>query len=867
MTEEQADAEVLRLGHLQELFDRMMRNSIQIGSRIGVSVRSGVRNVARGQCLFEAVSSHLRKRRPAEGLPLVFQEIIDDLGEDYIDHQRLREGAVAVLENSEDALEMFNISGRNLDWEEFLTVEERRQEFKKQMNALKKSGEYACDAADLLVVGLSLYLGLNIVLMRTSTPDILPLSLNRPEQLRGDESRSRIRPPILLAYDQNSSHYEDIWPADEASEEKLQEAAEHYMEHNVWPELTGGRENASSPDKKRKKRKLLSMEKEDVLEFSPEESTSKKGRSSCQPHKSPGKADRDRSPSPDTRRGNQTENVLVSGGTDESVTANMSQISEAPVGDSSGQTKKHKYDTEILEGLTVEEALNYEQFRDTLDQALAELPQLKEELKKARMGDEKIIKLVTDYKDDQEGSGFECDLQTKKFGQKANLTVDNWIKQIKAKICPFLHEKYPGLDLGLLLDFGEEVEHDNYQKTNPPRTKSLHKFTSEDIKQSVNSSFLSLINPGPSRWQLLMAWGALCNAIVWYARENRFMFSDRNVAADTIEHYEDASRKVAGGIKVFKNMSASKRADDELKGKSSPELAALASAVKTWYQSEERRNLIQTLKEVSDSGKIPTKSQYIMCEELVHTDMVLSGPHRNIVWQNFPYLGLAEAINSPGWDPNYVDGRDELSVENIVEDGFTFKVTNDVTRPPPSLSCQHQSTDPNCKCPEACPPCGYNILLTWDKGQGPQAKRNRFLHIPNALWEEIVHFCAIRDRYLQHNFRNGPSGKESESWFKGTCPLLLNGAGNKNSAFLMRMASRIMGIRVNAHMFRHLFCTFLANAQNEQIRAAQPQVCGQSASTFQAFYNMNTRSDAQASMLLISEWNSAAAQASRSMSD
>ena len=40
-------------------------------------------------------------------------------------------------------------------------------------------------------------------------------------------------------------------------------------------------------------------------------------------------------------------------------------------------------------------------------------------------------------------------------------------------------------------------------------------------------------------------------------------------------------------------------------------------------------------------------------------------------------------------------------------------------------SCEHQKTDPSCKCPDACLPCGYNILLTWDKGQSQQKRRNR----------------------------------------------------------------------------------------------------------------------------------------------
>ena len=70
----------------------------------------------------------------------------------------------------------------------------------------------------------------------------------------------------------------------------------------------------------------------------------------------------------------------------------------------------------------------------------------------------------------------------------------------------------------------------------------------------------------------------------------------------------------------------------------------------------------------------------------------------------------------------------------------------------------------------------------------------------------------------------------------------------------------VMGLEVRGHMFRHLFCTFLARHQDEKVRAAQPQVCGQSASIFQEYYNLSTRSDAQTSMTLILEWSSASSE-------
>ena len=858
MTEAEVQEEVRRLGRIATRVDQMYATADTIATSLGISLREGVRSIARGQCLWEAIEMHILNRRPGEGLPLVFQDLIQELGPEHFHHQRMREGVVDLLQDNERALPLFECTGPG---GEFLSEEERVQEFRRQLAALRQNDQYAYSAADMLVDGLSLLLRLNILLFNTSTPDQLPISFHTPSRLGGDDVQARHESPLILLYDRDGSHYEEARPLDEASEARLLIVQEYFLEHGVWP-VRASDAKGSEPQKKR--RKLHSLEQGQLLEFSPEKG--KSGRSSCKPDLSPKRQERDRSPSPEKSGQMEkpceiptVEASTIQSDTSQAPNGNDSghTTSQAPNGNDSSHTKWNRYDSDIVKDFSVEEVSNFDQFRKDLTEAVADLPQLKEELKKARMGDDRITKLIIAYKKDLEGDNYKCELQTKKFGFKPPATVNLWLAQIKAKICPYLHEKYPDLDLSLLLDFEESVEHDNYHRSDPPRTKKLHKFTHDDIRQSVTSSFVSLPNPGPSREQLLMAWGALCQAIIWYAKENRCKFSDRNEAADTIDHYEDATRKVATGIKACKSMSASKRAEDELKGKSRPEGTTLAAAVKTWFESEERKCTLSMLREVSESGKVPTKSQYVRFEELLHTDMIVSGPHRGTVWKNFPYCALAEGINSPGWDPKNVAGRSEQNLETVVEEGCAFQITDDVTRPPPSLACEHQKTDPSCKCPDACLPCGYNILLTWDKGQSQQTKRNRFLHIPNSLWEEISQFCAVRDRYFQQNFKKGPSGKEPEDWFKGTCPLLLNGSGGRIKSLSMTMASRTMGLPVRGHMFRHLFCTFLARHQDEKVRAAQPQVCGQSPSIFQEYYNLNTRSDAQISMTLILNWSSA----------
>ena len=117
----------------------------------------------------------------------------------------------------------------------------------------------------------------------------------------------------------------------------------------------------------------------------------------------------------------------------------------------------------------------------------------------------------------------------------------------------------------------------------------------------------------------------------------------------------------------------------------------------------------------------------------------------------------------------------------------------------------------------------------------------------------------MRDNYFEKTLTEGPS-KEGKGWYRGPCPLLLNGVGRQNSTFHMAMASRIVGMDLTPHMFRRLHCTVLAHHQDERVSSAQPQVCGQSASIFEAFYNLNSKSDAQTMMNIISDLSSSAAE-------
>ena len=218
--------------------------------------------------------------------------------------------------------------------------------------------------------------------------------------------------------------------------------------------------------------------------------------------------------------------------------------------------KIDKYDRDVCELLSEPEKVNYEQLRMDLEEAVASLPHFKEELKEARRGNDAILGLVNDYKKHfKDGDWTGSSLHKKKYGVGSDKTLELWKSQLTGKIFPYLHEKYPNLDLSLLLDFEESTEHDNYHRTDPPRTKELHKFTQSDVTESVNTSFLSLPNPESSKEQLLLAWTNLSGAIAWHAKANRCKFVHRDEAAGTITHYEDIKEMIQGGLK---NVKASK---------------------------------------------------------------------------------------------------------------------------------------------------------------------------------------------------------------------------------------------------------------------------------------------------------------------
>ena len=881
LNEAELQEEVVRQRQLYESVDNMMTTAVLMGIEVNITLVPGVRTAATGSCLVEAVSDQINNRKPLEEEELTFSEVLNDLGKDQCTHERLRENVVDLLETNEEAFKRFTIAQEGKDLSEEELTELRREAWANELDKLRQRGEYNVSAADLMVDGVCAFLRLPIVIMRTSSPVDYPFDLHIPECL-GVNSRLDC-PPLLLLYDHNHSHYEEARPQDISSETQLIllkeifdcETRGNFLKIIGWKYKEPGQTSKESaegwegqiplrtPDTDRKRKRKLYSTPTNVEEFSPQKETQEEGGGVSilespvrrEEHQCTVEDKEESGPlsvAPDSRTSKQGEKF------DKDVVTQLSESAPKVIAtDDRVSKKREKFDEDVVNSLAEAEIKNYKQLREELDEIVVQLPELKKRLKEVRKGEDVILEVVTEFKDDSDGQQFHAGTDPRKQGKKSTATIDTWKYQLREKIFPFLREKYPNIDLALLIDFEEAKEHDNYHRQDPPRTRQLHKFTTDDVKESVNISYVSLTNSASSKEQLLKAWSALARALAWKAKKNRCKFSRTEEANTTITHYTEIAEFCKPGLKVFQTNSATRRAEEEITGERERyTLQEMADIVRVYLNSEQRRDLLKTLDELSKSEKVVTQTQYVKMMELIQTEMVVSGPFRNAVWKKFPYCALSAAWKNPGWDPSNITDRADEVVETWVEEGITLRQTTDISKPPPSLACDHQlAGNIKCQCDLACKPCGYNVMLTWDKG-GQRNKRNRYLHIPFSLYRSMAKFATIRDKYFTALKRGKGDAKGGESWFKGSCAFLLNGVGNQNDTFHMRLAKEIVGKYVTPHMFRRLFCTVLAYNQDQKVSKAQPQMCGQSASVFEEYYNLNTKSDAQALMGIISSFSS-----------
>ena len=216
-TENELQEEIVRQGNVASTFDQMANTAVQMASVLGMSLVQGVRSAMTGQCLLESVADQLFHRKPQEDEQLVFGKLIEEIGEEQCSHQNLRLNVVNLLMDSEAAFNRFAYEapgGALLSEEE--AQRHRREEWTRQLEALKERGQYALSAGDLMVDGICAFLGLSIVILRTSSPAKHPFDVHTPECL-GGHTREEY-PPLLLMFSEEHSHYEEARPQDVASE-------------------------------------------------------------------------------------------------------------------------------------------------------------------------------------------------------------------------------------------------------------------------------------------------------------------------------------------------------------------------------------------------------------------------------------------------------------------------------------------------------------------------------------------------------------------------------------------------------------------------------------------------------------------------
>ena len=186
--------------------------------------------------MFESTSDQILnriaeiERGTIDGLPsqvLMFQNLIDAFGREKLDAQAIREGVVNFLWDNPMSFAKF-------EWHApTATEEDRWAEYHRQLDILRLEGEYAIAAGDLLLEGICGYLGVNIIILMTSTADKHPFQLLTSVAFGGGEFKRT--PPLLFQFDRAGSHYEEARPADWESDTNilmLQECM--YNVHGGW---------------------------------------------------------------------------------------------------------------------------------------------------------------------------------------------------------------------------------------------------------------------------------------------------------------------------------------------------------------------------------------------------------------------------------------------------------------------------------------------------------------------------------------------------------------------------------------------------------------------------------------------------------
>ena len=194
-----------RLIHQEHQTSQMKETAMFLAATLGVNLKPGVSSRGAGDCLIEAcVDQFLRPEF----------ELLDELEPQY-----WREKMVDMMKDNEIAYKTFKpVKGKGT----------KKKQWTNDWAKLMQTGQFDCQAGDLMAPALALVFQRNILVFNTDPGSLNSITVHLPTQLGGSASTNA---PILLCY--GNSHYEGLLPESYEDTQKTLQIIEQYQSNNV----------------------------------------------------------------------------------------------------------------------------------------------------------------------------------------------------------------------------------------------------------------------------------------------------------------------------------------------------------------------------------------------------------------------------------------------------------------------------------------------------------------------------------------------------------------------------------------------------------------------------------------------------------
>ena len=251
-------------------------------------------------------------------------------------------------------------------------------------------------------------------------------------------------------------------------------------------------------------------------------------------------------------------------------------------------------------------------------------------------------------------------------------------------------------------------------------------------------------------------------------------------------------------------------------------------ALYKWSQSDDRRNLLDQLKNVYNyckTGGKPTMKDYLSLHQFILEELQVSSPARPRAWIRLKVETILTKGRA-GWEEGLLLDRSSAYL---------------VTFPPAGIGCQHQQSargnlsaglineeeaekaaNGSCDCFDKVRPSGYIYPNKGNKG----AYKNRFLYLCLNQHKLLCEFLTIRKAFFI-------SQNMDEQIIMGRAPLFLNSAGNKIDKVNLTYFNKAVGVEGNPTKFtpyslRRFYTTWLNNHENSFVKAMRGEITASS---------------------------------------